>query len=110
MELPSILLLAAIAGTVFGFLGMFVADQKGRSGGEGFLLGFLFGPLGCLIECLLPNVEAPPSFRTAVRARTVIPEMPEDWGKPKRDEPPSEIHDDGVDMEWLKPSEGSARS
>jgi len=45
---------------VFGWLGSYIANQKQRGGGEGFALGILFGPLGCLIEALLPNVVPPP--------------------------------------------------
>lgn len=54
---------------VFGFLGMWVADQKSRPSSEGFLLGLLFGPLGVLIEAVLPN--GVPQAKVAV-----IPEDP----------------------------------
>lgn len=102
MELLAYLFVCVVIATVFGFLGSFIADQKGRSSGEGFLLGFLFGPLGCLIEVLLPNIAPPPAFRNAARSNVFVPEMPEDWGKPGRSESPREVPDDGVDMEWLK--------
>ena len=36
-------------------LGMFVSAEKGRESGEGFILAFLFGPLGVLIAALLPS-------------------------------------------------------
>ena len=49
-----VLLILLVVGVVFGFLGVFVATQKRRSDAEGFFLGFLFGPLGVLIEALLP--------------------------------------------------------
>jgi hypothetical protein len=45
------------ASAAFAGLGYYVADQKGRSPAEGLLLGLLFGPLGCLIEALLPAQE-----------------------------------------------------
>lgn len=44
-----------VGGAIFGILGAWIADQKWRSGSEGFMLGALFGPFGCLIEALLPN-------------------------------------------------------
>jgi hypothetical protein len=40
---------------IFAFLGSWIAVAKRRDGPEGFLLGILFGPFGCLIEALLPN-------------------------------------------------------
>lgn len=43
---------------VFSGLGWWIAIQKGRSEAEGAALGLLFGPLGCLVEALLPNREA----------------------------------------------------
>lgn len=43
--------------TIFAFLGSWIAVAKRRAGPEGFMLGLLFGPLGCLIEALLPNVS-----------------------------------------------------
>lgn len=45
-------------GLVFGLLGRWVADQCGRRGSEGFVLGFLFGPVGVIIEALLPHQSA----------------------------------------------------
>src|SRR5260370_30727836 len=40
------------------WLGPYIAEQKGRNVWEGALLGLLFGPFGCLIEALLPTLEA----------------------------------------------------
>lgn len=57
------LLFLAVVWGIFGFLGMWIASQKGRSEAEGFLLGLLFGPLGALIEAVLPNVT--PQQRSA---------------------------------------------
>jgi len=39
----------------FGALGAWVAKQKGRSLGEGFILGILFAFLGIFLEALLPS-------------------------------------------------------
>jgi len=44
---------------IFGILGAWIASQKGRSGGEGFALGCLFGPIGALIAALLPGLPPP---------------------------------------------------
>jgi hypothetical protein len=41
--------------TALAFLGGWVANQKGRDPGEGVLLGILFGPLGVVVEGLLPD-------------------------------------------------------
>jgi hypothetical protein len=46
-----------IAWLVFAALGAWIASQKGRSEGEGLLLGVLFGPLGAIIEALLPSIS-----------------------------------------------------
>ena len=37
-----------------GILGAWVAGQKGREPIEGFVLGLFFGPIGAVIEALLP--------------------------------------------------------
>jgi hypothetical protein len=60
---PSLILgLVVASAVVFGSLGIYVAAQKGRSPGEGFVLGAIFGPLGCLIVALLPaSARAPTS-------------------------------------------------
>lgn len=43
---------------LFAGLGYYVAQQKGRPEIEGLLLGFLFGPLGCLIVAMLPALSS----------------------------------------------------
>ena len=48
-----------VAWLIFAILGMWIANQKHREGGEGFILGLLFGPIGCLIEAILPNGTQP---------------------------------------------------
>jgi hypothetical protein len=50
-----ICLLLAILACIFGGLGAWVATHKHRGTLEGFILGLLFGPLGVLVEALLPN-------------------------------------------------------
>ncbi len=42
---------------VWSLLARWVGDQKGRDAVECYLLGFLFGPLGVLIELLLPSKQ-----------------------------------------------------
>jgi hypothetical protein len=54
MEVIGVLLIFAF---VFGSLGNWIACQKNRDGGEGFLLGCLFGPLGVIIEAVLPTIS-----------------------------------------------------
>ncbi|AGA27642.1 hypothetical protein [Singulisphaera acidiphila] len=58
---------------MFALFGSWIASAKGRSSLEGFVIGFLFGPLGCLIEALLPTLAyATPSPFHAV---TITPEQ-----------------------------------
>lgn len=42
-----------------GLFGSWIATQKGRRENEGFVLGAILGPLGWLIELLLPNITKP---------------------------------------------------
>ena len=54
---------------IFTLFGRYVAIEKRR--GEGVLLGLLFGPLGVVVEALLPTGEAPAApTPTAPRALT----------------------------------------
>lgn len=48
---------ALCVGAVFSVVGAWVAGQKGRSTTEGAVIGFMLGPLGALIEALLPNAS-----------------------------------------------------
>ena len=50
----SVLVVFAI-GFIFGAIGAYIAEKKGRSHYEGFLLGFLFGLLGVIAEIFLPK-------------------------------------------------------
>lgn len=40
---------------ITGLVGLYVAKQKGRSRGEGFLFGFFFHVLGLIVVSCLPN-------------------------------------------------------
>ena len=46
---------AAILLIVMSAFGLWIAIQKRRSPAEGCILGLLFGPLGVLVEALLPS-------------------------------------------------------
>ncbi len=49
------LILAVILAVSMGGLSAWIAGQKRRDTSEGFILGFLFGPFGVLVEALLPQ-------------------------------------------------------
>lgn len=49
------ILIIAIGVFLLACIGGYVAIQKGRNRGEGFLLALLLGPFGILIEALLPS-------------------------------------------------------
>src|SRR5262245_13241221 len=53
-----VIVIIVVVGTwlASGSLGAWIALQKARRGGEGFVLGILFGPFGVLVECLLPTL------------------------------------------------------
>src|SRR3974377_1465552 len=63
---------------VFGGLGGWIADQKSRDAGEGACLGFVFGPLGVLIEGLLPQGQPKP-MQLATEEQRV------EWARVERD-------------------------
>tara|TARA_B100000575_G_scaffold41867_1_gene29453 strand:- start:1930 stop:2094 length:165 start_codon:yes stop_codon:yes gene_type:complete len=42
-------------GVLLGAWGSYIAEKRGRSHIEGFILGFLFGLIGVLIEAFLPK-------------------------------------------------------
>ena len=48
---------AIIFAFITGFLGRYIAKQKGRSGAEGFWIGFLFSLLGVIILALMPTFK-----------------------------------------------------
>lgn len=53
-----------------GALGSYVARQKGRASGEGFLFGFMLGPLGVIVEGVLPTVGPPPTHPRSLAERS----------------------------------------
>ena len=52
------LFIALFFGILTGLFAMRVAENKGRSSGEGFLLGFLLSIVGVIIEAVLPKADA----------------------------------------------------
>jgi|GEM_PF-5121152 len=49
------LIAISVLAVMMAMLGAWIAAQKRRDTSEGVILGLLFGPLGVLIEALLPN-------------------------------------------------------
>lgn len=89
--------LAIIVITSLGALGVWVAAQKGRAPLEGLILGVLFGPLGVIVEGLLPvgmpeEEEAGSAPRFAAPARRGW-ELPRGATERKKEPPPPEIED-----------------
>lgn len=41
---------------ISGVIGSWIARQRGRKPGEGFCLGFFLGPIGLIVEGLLPQI------------------------------------------------------
>lgn len=85
-----------------GFLAIWISTQKGRSAGEGFLLGFLFGPLGVIVEVLLPSrdIATPGRHPPVLRARR--PTSPSRGGAPQahgQEEPQSVLDALGIEEE-----------
>ena len=52
--MQSLIIIFAIA-VIFGAVGAYLAEKKGRKHYEGFLLGFLFGFIGVIVEFFLPS-------------------------------------------------------
>lgn len=57
-----------ILGIVCGYLGILIAERKGRRSMEGFLLGFFFDIIGLIVEFILPAEE----MRTTLRGGTLL--------------------------------------
>lgn len=55
MDVGTIVIVWWLAAAAFSALASWVAIQCGRSVVEGFVLGLLFGPLGVIVESLLPK-------------------------------------------------------
>lgn len=49
------LLILAAVWAIFGFVGAYIAQEKGRGQSEGALLGVLLGPIGLVIAVLMPT-------------------------------------------------------
>jgi len=48
-------------GAVCGAIGAAIGGARGQAG-LGFLVGFLFGPVGLIVACLLPEAVRPPRY------------------------------------------------
>ncbi len=71
------LLVVALFLAAMGLLSAWIAGQRGRSVIEGLILGCLFGPLGVIVECLLPVPEkkqsrSTPKRTTSQAANTIL--------------------------------------
>lgn len=69
---------------VFACLGGWIAEQKHREMGEGIVLGALFGPLGALIEAVLPTLgttAAQPSVQPELLTQAEKERQVEQWKK-----------------------------
>lgn len=67
-------------------LGIYVAGERGRSGWEGFILAFLFGPFGVLIEALLPRREKAKQPAGGYEDMTEYNDLPLVWNENRIDE------------------------
>lgn len=52
-----VLFVLVVVAVIFGALGGYVAREKCRPLSEGWTLGILFGPLGAIVEGLLPTID-----------------------------------------------------
>ena len=62
----------AVGLLISGCIGVYVAEKKGREEIEGFLLGAFLGPIGCIIEGLLPENIKPSPVRRRAKADSRI--------------------------------------
>jgi len=102
-----ILFLCFLAWCAFAGLGYYIAGQKGRSEAEGLILGFLFGPVGVLVEALLPPISSKPRSSRGRDRVAWMPDYNDEWDSPPK--PNDDPVDDQV-LEFLtgiggKPSE-----
>ncbi len=77
MESVAWLIAVVVVWLVMGIFGAWIASQKNRSIREGFWLGLLFGPLGVVVEALLPGGNPPEPINSPTPA-------PKRWEKPLR--------------------------
>jgi hypothetical protein len=84
-------------------LGIYIAQEKGRSAGEGALFGFLLGPLGVLIEACMPTLEIPPARRGSEERRVPPPRDPDEGAREYLAElaGPAESGEKGIVEEFL---------
>jgi hypothetical protein len=95
-----------VVGTIFGAFGAWIAVQKRREPVEGLVLGALFGPLGCLVEAVLPAKERK-GRRSPDRGRDRVAWMPEyrpDWDKAP--EPKKADADEDAALRYLNDEPG----
>jgi hypothetical protein len=82
-----------------------VAAAKGREPAEGIILGFVFGPLGCLIEALLPTLpprDSAPRPGAKAKGKHHRP-LPSPWADP-------EPADDWTDPGAMPDDDGEERA
>jgi hypothetical protein len=84
VEAVNLMWVAIVACAVSGFLGAYVAHQKGRPLFEGIVFGVLLGPIGLLIAACLPtrSVEGDP-----VMGRDLVAEVSQPTKRPVYREP-----------------------
>ena len=63
---------------IMGGFGVWIANQKGRKELEGFILGFFFGPLGIIVEAVLPLGVTVKTPDTTPEPSTFVPAPPSD--------------------------------
>jgi hypothetical protein len=71
------LIVIVLIEAAFGGLGAWIAGQKRRSPVEGLILGVVFGPVGAIVEALLPLGDRIPQPRAAAPEQGDGPEP--DW-------------------------------
>ena len=66
---PFTLLAVVLFSAICGAAGIWLAAYKFRSSLEGFILGFLLGPLGILIEAALPDLGTYPGSGLSAKGK-----------------------------------------